>query len=477
MNWYKQANLKQISSRDIVAVFERIIFAENYSLLKMAQSLSIPEAYIPRAVKWYESGKNVPWLMNKYKVPESVVKRTLDRILGKKWRTEEKRRKIINLNNERFLRKIQKQVINTANRIAQEGHAVSVRNLAAQFGATKADIFKILDRSRFDGRILGKREGETRISENIRKKVVQIQTEAIRRNNPLTIKQIQDEIEEETGEKISHSSVIRIISRAGLRTKHQLREPELTDLLNTFWAKTSKGFWNSISRMDELSQVKMINKYVDEVFLNPAHRKKVKNFFLQKIQLRDLLLQEVGEAKASPIERFKQITSAQKQQVINLYDKGFEPEEIAIKTGLEQIFVENIIQDYQWRNFQFQKQFVDTKRSHPGQFLMRPAFSLVKKIYKITGRTMNWYKRAKDWSEHLRGGKADGKEPTDFNQKALEKGQSVEFEHTNDPDLAKEIAMDHLEEFPDYYEGLEKMEKSLKKKKKKDNKCLHSLAN
>lgn len=41
----------------------------------------------------------------------------------------------------------------------------------------------------------------------------------------------------------------------------------------------------------------------------------------------------------------------------------------------------------------------------------------------------------------------------------LRKGIKIEQEHTGDLDLAKEIALDHLNEFPDYYDRLEKAEK------------------
>lgn len=41
----------------------------------------------------------------------------------------------------------------------------------------------------------------------------------------------------------------------------------------------------------------------------------------------------------------------------------------------------------------------------------------------------------------------------------LNKGIKVEREHTNHDDVAKEIALDHLKEFPDYYDRLEKAEK------------------
>jgi len=41
----------------------------------------------------------------------------------------------------------------------------------------------------------------------------------------------------------------------------------------------------------------------------------------------------------------------------------------------------------------------------------------------------------------------------------LAKGIKVELEHTSDREIAKEIAMDHLGEKPDYYDRLEQAEK------------------
>lgn len=89
---------------------------------------------------------------------------------------------------------------------------------------------------------------------------------------------------------------------------------------------------------------------------------------------------------------------------------------------------------------------------------------------------MNWYKKStklgKKWEEKIPGGKAEGKTPDDFDKKEIERGKEVEFEHTPDPDTAREISMDHLEEHEDYYSGLKHMEDLLteleeKKKKKK----------
>lgn len=58
--------------------------------------------------------------------------------------------------------------------------------------------------------------------------------------------------------------------------------------------------------------------------------------------------------------------------------------------------------------------------------------------------------------EALVGGEADGAEPMEFNPQQILKGIEVEMEHTNDPKVALEIAMDHLAEDPEYYTKHEK---------------------
>lgn len=76
----------------------------------------------------------------------------------------------------------------------------------------------------------------------------------------------------------------------------------------------------------------------------------------------------------------------------------------------------------------------------------------------------------------LKGGLADNLSVNDiadkFNKKIeyinkqLDKGIEVESEHTDSKEKAKEIAMDHISEFPNYYEELEKMEGNLKSEDK-----------
>jgi hypothetical protein len=76
-------------------------------------------------------------------------------------------------------------------------------------------------------------------------------------------------------------------------------------------------------------------------------------------------------------------------------------------------------------------------------------------------------------SNTLKGGKADKLTPKEIADKfnvstskvtsQITKGVKVESEHTDNKGKAKEIAMDHVSEFPDYYDRLEKMEKQAEK--------------
>ncbi len=54
-----------------------------------------------------------------------------------------------------------------------------------------------------------------------------------------------------------------------------------------------------------------------------------------------------------------------------------------------------------------------------------------------------------------------------FIQKQLDMGEPIEHEHTKDHELARDIALQHLDEIPDYYTRLKKMEASAKKEHKK----------
>jgi hypothetical protein len=68
------------------------------------------------------------------------------------------------------------------------------------------------------------------------------------------------------------------------------------------------------------------------------------------------------------------------------------------------------------------------------------------------------------WHSHIAGGLAEHRSPADFPREDLIKGMIVEQEHTNDPSVACEIAMDHLMEDPHYYNHEQDMAKEVRDK-------------
>lgn len=64
----------------------------------------------------------------------------------------------------------------------------------------------------------------------------------------------------------------------------------------------------------------------------------------------------------------------------------------------------------------------------------------------------NWYTIAKGKAQK------EGFKEKDANPKELRMGIEIELEHTDSRTKAKQIALDHLAEFPDYYTRLKKME-------------------
>lgn len=81
---------------------------------------------------------------------------------------------------------------------------------------------------------------------------------------------------------------------------------------------------------------------------------------------------------------------------------------------------------------------------------------------------MNDLRFFQKWAEGLiPGGEAEEKnlQPAQVDQEELAEGIEHELEHANSVDIAKEIAMDHLAEMPDYYTKLEEMEEEAEEEK------------
>lgn len=92
---------------------------------------------------------------------------------------------------------------------------------------------------------------------------------------------------------------------------------------------------------------------------------------------------------------------------------------------------------------------------------LRKAEEAFNRMKSKTANKQSWYAIAK---EKVPGGFSSGKPDSDFDQDQIKKGIEIELEHTNDREMAKEIAKDHLVEDPKYYDHLKEMEDKYVKK-------------
>ena len=201
---------------------------------------------------------------------------------------------------------------------------------------------------------------------------------------------------------------------------------------------------------------KFLNYYGDKWgFTTPIAKDMISKFLMTKIQIRNKSIrnEELGQF-------FNQtgIEPRNYKTLFSLIEEGLDPKSIAIETGIDINYVQHFYDLYT------NKQPPVVDESHPSYFLNNQEPSQL----QVAEIKMNWYKKANKWKDNIPGGRADGKKPSDYNKRSVEKGKSIEYEHTNDPSVAREIAIDHLEELPKYYneeDGLPAMEKKLEKKK------------
>lgn len=145
---------------------------------------------------------------------------------------------------------------------------------------------------------------------------------------------------------------------------------------------------------------------------------------------------------------------------------------ITNKTSFEDIqkaFVDDLIKKIQEKNPPNRERLIKSalllqKENDPKKFV-----SKLKTLAGWKKTPIQLYKFESVNEDEVSGGKADDMTLQDIADKhgvsleqiadEFKKGYKVEREHTDDTDLAKEIAMDHLVEMPDYYTKLAKMEK------------------
>ena len=107
-----------------------------------------------------------------------------------------------------------------------------------------------------------------------------------------------------------------------------------------------------------------------------------------------------------------------------------------------------------------------TSRNYIEEVSYQVGICITRKIFSLSSDGSKFVKESflkawalKEETEHIEGGRAEGQPDSRYDPNQLAIGTKIEMEHTNDREIAKEIAKDHLEEIPDYYTRLNAMER------------------
>ena len=350
MNWYKNNFYDNVSEINIEDVFTRIIIGDRfYSLIKTAQTQEMNQLspqHQQRIVElWENQNKQLPYLTNKYNVPQENITNVLEDSKVK-WKQRDLNR-----------RRLEQRFINILENKKRLNQPIIIKDIAASLGLNPLQAKDIISRNGID--IRGK---SSRISEPIKQKIIEIQQNAISKlEKPLSAQKVVNALYEQTGEQVGINTVVRVLNEANLSTRGQKSDPRLRHLLNKFWATKGKGFWTTLNKKNSREISQIINTLIDKYTKDPEDKKVLKQFFMEKVQLRDTLSDQHENLKNRPKEDF---TQYQAREIISLNNQGLSNQEISKKVKLKPRTVDYIIRHNKYRNFQFQY-----NQEHPSYFM------------------------------------------------------------------------------------------------------------
>jgi len=472
MNWYKQSQQNNITMDDIIWAIDDILLKEyDFSmndLLEAEQRINYPQEEIAKAaqvktrkIKRHTQNPATFQLPSK-KVEELTNKGFSDREISQQlgMPVEEVRRINKNLfpklkDKQQHLHELNdKNVLNTTRKLTDDMRKdLSINNITVQQisdslgGVSIGYIRKVLKDNNVDlFKLITDRKNV--LSE-------MLVTVVNKMKEPYTSKDIQETFKKRYNHLIPHATLDRMLKFKNLSTTKATTSSALIFTAFKRFLETRGVKDINLIQPEKLS--KIIDQFIIEVgpgygFVKPMDQIKLKTLFMTKVQLRERVTEQ--KSNRSWLGDFN-ITQNDKKNIINLIKQEAPLESIISQFAK---YDPNIIKQF-YHTYQLQSGPVITDENHPSYFLTDDE--------KIAKTEMNWYKKAEKCKKHIPGGNADNRRSSDFDQKELSRGKKVELEHTKNPDIAKEITMDHLEEHKDYYTGLEHMENMLSDMKKK----------
>ena len=337
MNWYnKQLDINQIDS-----IIDSFLF--DNKIEKMAQLVS--PRLLPNFIKWRDKGYSPEQLGKKFK----IAPRQVNQILKRYDSSHEDPVFMDKQKEQRILQEVQT--------IKDRGKQVSVLGIANKLNNPKDVVQYVINKNNITD-IKGRREG---ISPEIKKMIADIAKKYQDNNVQFSMSDIMDEIVRKTGSKVSRQTIDRILSSLGISASGSKTDPQLQHFLYAFWGKYG-GFWNTLINKSPEEKVEIINNTIDKwVYkgITPQNKSQMKQYFLDKVQLRDKAQSHYYSRPTSFNTNWSQDDW---DNTVKLLENGWDIDSIQSKTG----WPINVIQEIANR---YQRQQGEQSQIHPSEML------------------------------------------------------------------------------------------------------------
>jgi hypothetical protein len=260
----------------------------------------------------------------------------------------------------------------------------------------------------------------------------------------------------------------------------QMNMAKVADIVSKMDAPDTETYHKLAELIDEVDRATGIcNHYIhgvelpEEIFFD-VQEKTASAIMAQHVVLQNGNVYRIGEFASLPLEKISEVLGAEFAEAVQDEYGKIDPEKFAeIAPTLprdDANLLERVIQKAGPGDADLSKEATQNRNIDWSTDALKSWFQ--EKGARVQTRSpisvkmphgQNVELASKESEEKVKGGLADGAPDSTFPKSQLRKGMKVEKEHTDSPQVAKEITKDHLEENKQYYTHLDKMEKEMDK--------------
>jgi len=390
MNWYKKAQSKDISLKDIIWAIDNIIIEQDLLtdedfdiaiqnlgsgqeyVAKAAQTRVVPREKYDRKTFSFPMEKVVLNLFNDGFSTSDIAKKTkldlnsIGEILSKHIGKTKKQR-------EGYLTKKYKDPIKEVIENFDDRKIPDVYTIAKKLRIDYRLVRKVLNKSKISIRDLVRQRRE-----RLAVVIVAIVDEFEGTGKKVINRNITSEFKKRMGFSIGNTSVNRALARYNRRYSGGRSDPIIQGVKHIFWSQKGVGIDTYLDQYRGADKWIVIDRFIDEFVARYGNnfgydvtklkgkeelKKEIrKKMFIDKIRVRDAISKQHEMGMGTTLSDF--INPKRHKEIIEYIGKGYSPEQISKATRIKEKAIRDFADLYNIKHFER-----GTDKSHPANFL------------------------------------------------------------------------------------------------------------